>query len=170
MLLFFSSRRRHTRYWRDWSSDVCSSDLTSLLESATTIRPSSLDEATIFSRRSAPPRPLTRARSGEISSAPSMVKRGRASESVVSGMPSSFARAVVFAEVGTPLTSLNSPEATSSPILRTANVAVEPVPSPTTIPLRSEEHTSELQSRQYLVCRLLLEKKINHSSKVLRNF
>src|SRR3712207_8517274 len=27
--------------------------------------------------------------------------------------------------------------------------------------LRSEEHTSELQSRQYLVCRLLLEKKTN---------
>src|SRR3712207_6996366 len=25
--MFFSSRRRHTRYWRDWSSDVCSSDL-----------------------------------------------------------------------------------------------------------------------------------------------
>src|SRR3712207_6909148 len=24
---FFSSRRRHTRYWRDWSSDVCSSNL-----------------------------------------------------------------------------------------------------------------------------------------------
>src|SRR5947209_9340186 len=23
----FSSERRHTRYWRDWSSDVCSSDL-----------------------------------------------------------------------------------------------------------------------------------------------
>src|SRR3712207_8246313 len=28
---------------------------------------------------------------------------------------------------------------------------------------RSEEHTSELQSRQYLVCRLLLEKKIQHT-------
>src|SRR3712207_8081902 len=26
-LCFFSSRRRHTIYWRDWSSDVCSSDL-----------------------------------------------------------------------------------------------------------------------------------------------
>src|SRR5438445_13121018 len=26
-IFFFSSRRRHTRYWRDWSSDVCSSDL-----------------------------------------------------------------------------------------------------------------------------------------------
>src|SRR3712207_8680770 len=28
---------------------------------------------------------------------------------------------------------------------------------------RSEEHTSELQSRQYLVCRLLLEKKTKHT-------
>src|SRR5690606_39711492 len=27
---FFSSRRRHTRFSRDWSSDVCSSDLTLL--------------------------------------------------------------------------------------------------------------------------------------------
>src|SRR3712207_6902818 len=32
---------------------------------------------------------------------------------------------------------------------------------------RSEEHTSELQSRQYLVCRLLLEKKKN--TKEVRN-
>src|SRR3712207_7979502 len=33
-----------------------------------------------------------------------------------------------------------------------------------TVFYRSEEHTSELQSRQYLVCRLLLEKKkIRHS-------
>src|SRR3712207_7828734 len=30
--------------------------------------------------------------------------------------------------------------------------------------MRSEEHTSELQSRQYLVCRLLLEKKKQHSA------
>src|SRR5947209_4004677 len=30
-LFFFSSRRRHTRYWRDWSSDVCSSDLSRLV-------------------------------------------------------------------------------------------------------------------------------------------
>src|SRR3712207_8805100 len=30
-------------------------------------------------------------------------------------------------------------------------------------PRRSEEHTSELQSRQYLVCRLLLEKKTKQS-------
>src|SRR5437764_1341721 len=30
-LFFFSSRRRHTRYIGDWSSDVCSSDLARLL-------------------------------------------------------------------------------------------------------------------------------------------
>src|SRR3712207_8867479 len=30
---------------------------------------------------------------------------------------------------------------------------------PASLGVRSEEHTSELQSRQYLVCRLLLEKK-----------
>src|SRR5258707_7608063 len=33
--------------------------------------------------------------------------------------------------------------------------------------VRSEEHTSELQSRQYLVCRLLLEKKKNKRYTVL---
>src|SRR3712207_8918450 len=36
-----------------------------------------------------------------------------------------------------------------------------PPRSPSGGPRRSEEHTSELQSRQYLVCRLLLEKKEN---------
>src|SRR3712207_8181608 len=33
--------------------------------------------------------------------------------------------------------------------------------------LRSEEHTSELQSRQYLVCRLLLEKKKTKKTMIL---
>src|SRR3712207_8343122 len=39
--------------------------------------------------------------------------------------------------------------------------AGEMIPGSRRVPLdtRSEEHTSELQSRQYLVCRLLLEKK-----------
>src|SRR3712207_7478089 len=35
----------------------------------------------------------------------------------------------------------------------------EPAPGRDRVGPRSEEHTSELQSRQYLVCRLLLEKK-----------
>src|SRR3712207_7244192 len=30
--VLFASRRRHTRYWRDWSSDVCSSDLHQVAE------------------------------------------------------------------------------------------------------------------------------------------
>src|SRR3712207_1675895 len=34
IFFFFSSRRRHTRYWRDWSSDVCSSDLYALLHAS----------------------------------------------------------------------------------------------------------------------------------------
>src|SRR3712207_481985 len=34
LVFFFSIRRRHTRYWRDWSSNVCSSDLSSFVLSA----------------------------------------------------------------------------------------------------------------------------------------
>src|SRR3712207_8627655 len=37
--------------------------------------------------------------------------------------------------------------------------------SPHTPPTRSEEHTSELQSRQYLVCRLLLENTIQRKAR-----
>src|SRR5690606_40465117 len=32
LVFFFSSRRRHTRFSRDWSSDVCSSDLGAALD------------------------------------------------------------------------------------------------------------------------------------------
>src|SRR2546429_7290400 len=80
MIFFFSSRRRHTRCSRDWSSDVCSSDLEwPLAQAAKTLL--------------------------------------------------CFFCAVPCA----------SPARDS--------------------PSRSEEHTSELQSRLHLVCRLLLEKK-----------
>src|SRR3712207_7703879 len=49
---------------------------------------------------------------------------------------------------------------TRSRILVLAAVtAAAPLTHPRGVALRSEEHTSELQSRQYLVCRLLLEKK-----------
>src|SRR3712207_8563102 len=41
----------------------------------------------------------------------------------------------------------------------TGSLSFQPVQSPE----RSEEHTSELQSRQYLVCRLLLDKEIIRS-------
>src|SRR3712207_8900810 len=46
------------------------------------------------------------------------------------------------------------------PTIGTTDVPPHPRPAgPLRDHLRSEEHTSELQSRQYLVCRLLLEKK-----------
>src|SRR5690349_23705803 len=50
-LFFFSSRRRHTRSLRDWSSDVCSSDLRELADEfspKSTSRPS-------LDRRPGPP-------------------------------------------------------------------------------------------------------------------
>src|SRR3712207_8921406 len=51
-------------------------------------------------------------------------------------------------------------EARSPGVRMTFDHVVEPAGDRTTLTgRRSEEHTSELQSRQYLVCRLLLEKK-----------
>src|SRR3712207_8847407 len=43
--------------------------------------------------------------------------------------------------------------------VRTGVNSPRAVITPSVTAIRSEEHTSELQSRQYLVCRLLLEKK-----------
>src|SRR6202043_340827 len=50
--------------------------------------------------------------------------------------------------------------AVSEPFLSAMSCAK--LPSNTISPPRSEEHTSELQSRENLVCRLLLEKKRTH--------
>src|SRR3712207_7098004 len=70
----------------------------------------------------------------------------------------------------TPWNRGRSRRATCSPASRCRS----PTPSPSTSTPdpdgepgrrgRSEEHTSELQSRQYLVCRLLLEKKKNNTN------
>src|SRR5690554_8128499 len=51
LFFFFSSRRRHTRCGRDWSSDVCSSDLdgTELDISATPLRLSAMPQKLTFS-------------------------------------------------------------------------------------------------------------------------
>src|SRR3712207_8934750 len=48
----------------------------------------------------------------------------------------------------------------NSPTGSTYRAAIGPMIAISSTYARSEEHTSELQSRQYLVCRLLLEKKI----------
>src|SRR3712207_7006935 len=65
-VFFFSSRRRHTRYWRDWSSDVCSSDLSIFCGSrtkpptppCTTAAPASINSATSVPLTT-PPHPMT---------------------------------------------------------------------------------------------------------------
>src|SRR3712207_7267107 len=53
-------------------------------------------------------------------------------------------------------------------VVGTSGWADRPLRPVVELPHRSEEHTSELQSRQYLVCRLLLEKK--KTSKSDRNY
>src|SRR2546422_7844477 len=95
---FFSSRRRHTRCSRDWSSDVCSSDLVWRRGAQAAVMVSGNGCAHVYFRpRGGPPTP----RSG-------------------AAVPSDLVEQLLG---------------------------------------RSEEHTSELQSRLHLVCRLLLEKK-----------
>src|SRR2546430_13679761 len=102
-VFFFSSRRRHTRFDCDWSSDVCSSDLGPAYRNCWT---------------------------------------------------SSFHRLHVHDEV------LGFSEAAR----RDAHVLLVRERDPFSHRLvRSEEHTSELQSQSNLVCRLLLEKKKNMS-------
>src|SRR3989441_933513 len=50
-------------------------------------------------------------------------------------------------------------------VVAAANNAADPTPFDTLISTRSEEHTSELQSLAYLVCRLLLEKKKKYKTR-----
>src|SRR3712207_8033693 len=61
---------------------------------------------------------------------------------------------------------LNLAFATNTATVRPASLVVAESVTVEALQNRSEEHTSELQSRQYLVCRLLLEKKKNTNSHV----
>src|SRR2546430_13226082 len=76
-------------------------------------------------------------------------------------LPLSTARPVPAANLQAPRPAPIAPPIISPPIISPS--AASPAPSPTSsmIPraMRSEEHTSELQSQSNLVCRLLLEKK-----------
>src|SRR5690606_40391017 len=106
-VFFFSSRRRHTRFSRDWSSDVCSSDLN-------TFEPERKD-------------------GGSAAGAQALVRHEQFVDRAATVAPR------VDRAAGRCAAHL------------VATVAVKRG--------RSEEHTSELQSRENLVCRLLLEKK-----------
>src|SRR5256884_2252987 len=109
VFFFFSSRRRHTRCSRDWSSDVCSSDLEQDAERL------------IF--------------------APDLFGIAEASFIFVGIM-------ILCGMLPAMVISLDRPMS----VIQRDSTGVSPA-------IRSEEHTSELQSRLHLVCRLLLEKK-----------
>src|SRR5690606_39893429 len=111
----FSSRRRHTRFSRDWSSDVCSSDLSII----PTIQQGGGD---VF----------TYADVAEI-----LVHRGKAIGVRMADGQEIRARQVI-SNAGFQITMEQ---------LLNENAGVAD---------RSEEHTSELQSRENLVCRLQL--------------
>src|SRR3712207_8070318 len=79
-------------------------------------------------------------------------------------------RSIVFALVRrTADASRSAPEATCTTLCQPLTSKTRRSEPSTSLPVphRSEEHTSELQSRQYLVCRLLLEKKKNPAGPLL---
>src|SRR5256884_1495596 len=116
---FFSSRRRHTRCSRDWSSDVCSSDLD--LRGGVALWGYQGEEAYFSNLRISNSTPLP-------------VKNGSDA-------------------TGAWQVKCSSDAGTFDGTLQLARDANKVTGT------RSEEHTSELQSRLHLVCRLLLEKK-----------
>src|SRR5256884_2887906 len=103
---FFSSRRRHTRCSRDWSSDVCSSDLVG--------------------------------------------QRGTAH--IENGEK-------IRGKDALPIRQRGFPEHAPTEIADIIDHDIQAAVAVRDSFDRSEEHTSELQSRLHLVCRLLLEKK-----------
>src|SRR5207249_5055478 len=107
---FFSSRRRHTRSKRDWSSDVCSSDLKPTQHSVQELRRIGVQPDVIVARSKVPLKQEPRK------------------------------KIALFCNVE------------ESAVFTSQDIA-------SIYGSRSEEHTSELQSRFDLVCRLLLEKK-----------
>src|SRR3989475_8540456 len=142
---FFSSRRRHTRFDCDWSSDVCSSDLVGKnvpLPSGSTDQ-----KAPPKSDQQQPPQVPSLSIDVDLMSFD----------------------VVVTDQGGNPISGLEKKHFRVFDDDVEQNVTnFSPADAPLTVVVlaefsdtfgRSEEHTSELQSQSNLVCRLLLEKK-----------
>src|SRR2546430_7974175 len=151
IFFFFSSRRRHTRFDCDWSSDVCSSDL-QVADSGAAPK-SQLHQ--IVARGAARSLSHIAGAKDSAGTGPAIdysrgkvidiaLKADKVDRIVVSGRADG-----VHLEPAPP-----KPAAADS-------TAKKPKPAPADS--RSEEHTSELQSQSNLVCRLLLEKKKIHT-------
>ena len=130
---FFTSRRRHTRLRRDWSSDVCSSDL----------RMPTHGLAHFVAAQAAYHRADPRA-------AQSHLEKSVAFAGFEGWLAERRLALVVYRMPGDSLQASTTIKSDIATLLTTQSG-------------RSEEHTSELQSRRNLVCRLLLEKKTQHT-------
>src|SRR2546430_14797112 len=135
VFFFFSSRRRHTRFDCDWSSDVCSSDVVT----------------------------VTLAESGARWQVVTDAAGRYFLENVQVGGPYLIeARAVGFRPAGRSGVRLGLGQRYRADfVLEPSVVELPDVTVSASVDPRSEEHTSELQSQSNLVCRLLLEKKKN---------
>src|SRR2546430_9641136 len=121
LFFFFSSRRRHTRFDCDWSSDVCSSDLVVYQP----IWSTTWAEAQT---------PVVTVAGGTIPVGGRTVENGF-----------HFSNALIRIGV--------SREVTLGPLTRAAALQLGLAVRSVHYNLRSEEHTSELQSQSNLVCR-----------------
>src|SRR2546422_7512468 len=168
-LFFFSSRRRHTRCSRDWSSDVCSSDLApsggffpagknppdgAILNYVLPANSSGDIQLEIYDQDEKLVRSFSSAAApAQPEEAPFVAEYWIAPPQALSKAPGMhrFVWNLRYADPRAmhPQSPYNYPIA----------AIVGSTPLPPQGPLRSEEHTSELQSRLHLVCRLLLEKK-----------
>src|SRR2546422_10090729 len=207
MFFFFSSRRRHTRCSRDWSSDVCSSDLSSAPSGETATPwgwpPTGMVRSTTFAvtlysitvpaaRVPAYSNVPSRLKVSPINTTPNSVGRPNLATTVFdTGSMRYTVSTFVLTKIvwssgatttsnGSPITGITStcvsrPTSTTPTLSLNWFATYAVLPSwvnatsvgmePTVTPRRSEEHTSELQSRLHLVCRLLLEKKKKKTKK-----
>src|SRR2546430_16618661 len=165
---FFSSRRRHTRFDCDWSSDVCSSDLT-YAQRVFALTP---DDTASWERALVAGEKALRLR-------PDLAEAHYARAYVLWGPPYRFPHVLAIQENrrALPLNpsledAHHQPGRVSNPIGFLDDAIAEFQQALALDPtdllaeerigvalVRSEEHTSELQSQSNLVCRLLLEKK-----------
>src|SRR5690625_491501 len=186
-LFFFSSRRRHTRWPRDWSSDVCSSDLSTYFElNGTKVTKRDYDD--FIADEIGTPADIRKAMQlwGIVHLSPGELRQeilsiaGDVTLQQVADAHPDVAPALELVEDGD-LTKTRknldreiraiSPQKTELQNRIDENQhALDTLDKPENIvdleqavtkaeASRSEEHTSELQSRGHLVCRLLLEKK-----------
>src|SRR3989449_4475593 len=165
MVFFFSSRRRHTRCSRDWSSDVCSSDLHWLAHSGRRrivrrLLPPQRGEVVL--RDIIPHHALggePRARGAQR--VPHLLRPAARDTLGITLVEQRhhlvFEQVVQLLGIGR-IGVLPRRRRRNSPAVRPI-VTLGPPPVQRAQLGRSEEHTSELQSRLHLVCRLLLEKK-----------